>query len=465
MKGTTDPPIITTYEPAHPEVVVAQARSLTPAEVRVALATATEHQREWEASAAARSSALDGWAQAVLDEAEPLSHLVAREVGKPIREARGEVYRAISILRYYAQAAFDPTGEIYPGADERYGLEVRRRPLGTVLLITPWNFPIAIPAWKIAPALAYGNTVLFRPSSSAVGAASRFVELSRPAVPESVMQLVVAPPESVESLLDDPRVAGVSFTGSAAVGTTIVRRIAARGGTVQAEMGGQNASVVLADADLEFAATTIADAAMGYAGQKCTATSRVIVLRAVADRFVPLLVDRVRGLAVGDPTDESNVVGPVISQSAREAVAKAVAGATQRGARLLTGAEAPSQPGWFYRPTLVEVADPDDPFVQEETFGPAAAVLIAESEDEAIRLANGTRYGLSAAVFGANVGHAEAVAVRLDAGLIRVNASTAGVDFYAPFGGERASSYGPREQGRAAKEFYTRTRTILIHRP
>lgn len=291
------------------------------------------------------------------------------------------------------------------------------------------------------------------------------MELSRRAVPESVLQLIVAPPRSVELLMHDPRVAGVSFTGSAAVGSRIVSLVVARGGSVQAEMGGQNASVVLADADLEFAATTIADAAMGYAGQKCTATSRVIVVRSVADRFVPLLVDHIRRLPVGDPTEVSTVVGPVITETAREAVAAAIAGALQRGARLLTGGEAPARPGWFYLPTLLEVADEDDPFVQEETFGPAAAVLIAESENEAIRLANSTRYGLSAAVFGANLDRARVIAGRLDAGLIRVNASTAGVDFYAPFGGERASSYGPREQGRAAKEFYTRTRTILIHRP
>lgn len=457
--------MITTYEPANPEVMVAEARSLTPAAISAALATATDHQSDWAADVAVRSSALAGWAEAVLDEAEPLSQLVAREVGKPIREARAEVHRAVSILRYYAQAVFDPTGEIYPGAGERYRLEVERRPLGTILLITPWNFPIAIPTWKIAPALAYGNAVLFRPSSSAVGVAERFVELSRRAVPESVLQLIVAPPRSVELLMHDPRVAGVSFTGSAAVGSRIVSLVVARGGSVQAEMGGQNASVVLADADLEFAATTIADAAMGYAGQKCTATSRVIVVRSVADRFVPLLVDHIRRLPIGDPTDVSTVVGPVITETAREAVAAAIAGALQRGARLLTGGEAPARPGWFYMPTLLEVADEDDPFVQEETFGPAAAVLIAESENEAIRLANSTRYGLSAAVFGANLDRARVIAGRLDAGLIRVNASTAGVDFYAPFGGERASSYGPREQGRAAKEFYTRTRTILIHRP
>jgi acyl-CoA reductase-like NAD-dependent aldehyde dehydrogenase len=386
-------------------------------------------------------------------------------VGKPISEARGEVARTVAILRYYAQVALDPIGETYPSPDGRASLSVERRPLGTVALVCPWNFPLAIPAWKLAPALAVGNTVLLKPSSAALATATRLVELGQPHLPSGVLSVVSARGELADRLLDDPRVAGISFTGSAEVGHAIVARAVSRGAAVQAEMGGQNASVVLEDADLDAAAAMIAGAAMGYAGQKCTATSRVVVLRGVAERFVPLLVDRVRGLAVGDPLDEGTTVGPLISRDARDQVRSAVEDAVGRGARVLAGRSEPDRAGWFYAPTLLAVADAGDPFTQEETFGPAASVLVADSDADAVRIANGTRYGLSAAVFSQNLHHATTVAGQLDAGLIRVNASTAGVDYYAPFGGERASSYGPREQGRAALQFYTRTRTILVNPP
>ena len=453
---------IETFEPANPHNKVASVPQSTGAQIEEAVIQAELQTSAWATDAAARSVGLRRWGDAVESDAAALASLLAAEVGKPITEARAEVDRAISILMYYAQAPYEPIGEEYPVAGNRARLAVRQRPLGTVLLITPWNFPVAIPAWKMAPALAYGNTVLFKPSSAAVGTATRFVGLARDALPAGVLHTILGGGPVTEPLLADARVSGVSFTGSALVGATVVGRVASRGGAVQAEMGGQNPSVVLEDADLDFSAATIANASMAYAGQKCTATSRVIVLASIARRFRDLLVDHVRSLRVGDPSSTATQVGPLISSAARDAVDKAVSAARRRGARVLAGASSPPGQGWYYEPTLLEVGDGQDAFVQEETFGPAAALMIANTEDDAIALANNTRFGLAAAVFGSDVGHAEAVALRVRAGLLRVNASTTGVDFYAPFGGDGASSYGEREQGRAARHFYSTTQTILV---
>lgn len=454
--------LMQTRNPAHPAQRVGRFERDTPSTLDATVEEAKRAQPAWASRAAERSAALGGWAAAIEREAPALADLVAREVGKPIGEARAEVGRTVAIIRYYAQVAFDPTGEIYPSPDGRAELMTERVPLGVVLAITPWNFPLAIPAWKIAPALAYGNAVLFKPSSAALATGHRLVELARPHVATDVLKLVTASVELVERLIADKRVAGVSFTGSVGVGRRVVLTVAGRGGAVQAEMGGQNPSIVLDDADLDQAAATIARAAMAYAGQKCTATSRVILLESVARDFVPRFVHAVRALPVGDPLDERTIVGPLISRDARASVDAAVQAARSRGGELLAGGVALEYEGWFYEPTVLRVSDGTDPFVQEETFGPAVAIQTVAGEDDAVKIANATPYGLSAAVFGTELGRARAVARKLDVGMVRVNASTTGVDFYAPFGGEKASSYGPREQGRAAREFYTRSRTLTV---
>ena len=454
--------VIETREPAHPERVVGRFELLDEAALAASIEAAVRAQRAWALDAPGRATGLLRWAAAIEAEAADLADLVTREVGKPIAEAHGEVARMVAILRYYSQVAFDPVAEQYPSPDRRSQLLAERVPLGVVALICPWNFPLAIPAWKMGPALATGDAAILKPSAAGRATATRFVELARSFLPEGVLQLAPVGAGLAGRLVEDARIAGVSFTGSAEVGRRIIAASAARGVPVQAVMGGQNASIVLADADIDSAATTIAGAAMGYAGQRCTATSRVVVERSIADRFIPLFVDRVAALAVGDPSIETTVVGPLISSAARDGVRASVDAALGRGGRLLTGNRSSELPGWFYAPTLVALDDPGDPFAQEETFGPAASVLVASDPDDAVRIANGTPYGLSAAVFGADLERATAIVRRLEAGLLRVNASTTGVDYYAPFGGEKASSYGPREQGRAAVEFYTRSRTILV---
>ena len=406
-----------------------------------------------------RSAALVVAADALAGAAGEVTGLVVREVGKPVTEAGAEVARGVGILRYYAQQALDPDGETYPGPSPAGLLLARRRPRGVVGLITPWNFPVAIPLWKAAPALAFGNAVVLKPSPESTAVALRLAELLAPALPDGLLQVVPGGAETGTAMLE--RVDCISFTGSVAVGRRVAVAATERGIPSQAEMGGLNASIVLPDADPRRAAAVVAGAAMGYAGQKCTATSRAIVVGDPAP-FTEALVAAVRDLAVGDPAAASTVIGPVITEPARDKVVAAAEEAAAAGGRLLTGGTGGDGGGWFVAPTLVDRLAPDARLAQEEVFGPIAVVLAVADEDEAVRVANGVRYGLVGSVFTGDLDRALGLAARLDTGMIRVNAPTSGVDYLAPFGGEKDSSYGPREQGKAARDLYTSTRTITV---
>ena len=453
---------IRSTEPARPDEVVAEVAVPSGSSIDRWLTEAQAARRGWSASALERSAALQAWAGAIEAEADPLATLIAREVGKPISEARAEVIRSVGIVRFYAQVALDPVGEVLPGPSPAVSVQVVRRPLGTVLAICPWNFPLAIPVWKLAPALAYGNAVAFKPSSQAVGVASRLVELAHRSVPRAVLGFLPVASGTVADIVLDGRVDGVTFTGSSEVGRSVILAGAGRSVPVQAEMGGHNASVVLDDADLDSAVSTIVGAAMGYAGQKCTATRRVIVDRSVANETTARLVAAIERLAVGDPLDGDTVVGPVITSAARDAVLASVAAARNAGARLLAGGNAIDRTGWFMVPSVLAVGDHREPFVQEETFGPAIAILEADGAEDAVRIANSTRFALAGAVFGSDIHRAASVAAQLDAGMIRVNGPTTGADYWAPFGGHGASGYGPREQGREVAAFLTASRTVSI---
>jgi alpha-ketoglutaric semialdehyde dehydrogenase len=384
---------------------------------------------------------------------------MVREVGKPIGEARAEVARAVAILRYYAQVTLDADGETYPSASGRGWLLTRRRARGVAALITPWNFPVAIPVWKLAPALAYGNTVVLKPATQAMACGLRIAACFD--LPEGVLQVVTVGSAAGSQLLEAPGVDAVSFTGSTATGGRLAIAAASRGIAFQGEMGGSNASIVLPDADVERAAPVIAAAAMAYAGQKCTATSRVIVVGDV-DRACEALVAAVERLGVGDPAETGNVVGPVISAEARQTVLRSARDAESAGGRVIAGGHAIDGDGWFVAPTVVRDVPRSAELARDEVFGPICAVLPARDVAEAVELANATRYGLVASVFTRDLDVALDVVDRLDVGMARVNAATTGVDFWAPFGGARESSAGPREQGRAAREFYTKTVTVTV---
>jgi alpha-ketoglutaric semialdehyde dehydrogenase len=455
---------ITSTNPFRPGEVVATAEPPDAAALDATVAAAVEAQRDWRRDAPARSRALNDLADAVAG-CEGLAELITREVGKPIVESRAEVARSVAILRYYAQAAFDPIGEIYPASAPAASVQVRRDPLGVILAICPWNFPLAIPLWKAAPALAYGNAVVLKPAAPAIGVAAALGELAAAALPAGALAVVDVPGAELGGLLDDPRIAAATFTGSTAAGVAVAERLARRAAPAQAEMGGQNPAIVLADADPAAAAGLIVAGSMPFAGQKCTATRRAIAVGAVADALIDELAAAVAALPVGDPAAEDTLVGPLIDERAVAGFEDRVAGARDRGAELIATAEPPAGDGHFAAPTILAADDPGDEVNQEETFGPLLTVIRAADADAAVEIANATRYGLVGAVHGRDVAAATAVAEGIDCGLIRVNAVTPGVDYYAPFGGERLSSHGPREQGRAAREFFTATRTLTIVAP
>src|SRR3954464_3931588 len=442
--------------------VVVSAPAADREDVAAAFKRAREAAKEWRTSALARADAL--WAApAALDAAkDDVVELMIREVGKPLTEAVGEHGRSVRILRYQAQSALDPDGDTYPTAppaDMRTLLMSRRRARGVAGLITPWNFPFAIPLWKAAPALCYGNTVVLKPASDAIGCALLLEEILGKHLPEGVFNVVTGPGAAGQALVELADV--VSFTGSTAVGLGVAAAATARGIPSQAEMGGLNASIVLPDADVESAAKVIAGAAMGYAGQKCTATGRVIVLGDPAP-FTDALAAAVETLPAGDPADASTVVGPVIPPPARDELLSAASGAPSDGGRVITGGEALDGPGLFFTPTIVDGQDPTARLAQEEVFGPIVTVLKAGSAEQAVEISNGVPFGLVTAVFTRDLDAALTVVDGLETGMIRINQPTSGVDFHAPFGGEKQSSFGPREQGKAARELYTTTHTITI---
>jgi aldehyde dehydrogenase (NAD+) len=451
--------MITSTSPQRPDDIVACVQASTPDAVRAAAQAARKAQPDWVgAGAAGRAQALNQAADAVQGAATELAALAVREVGKPLAEARGEIARSVSILRYYAQQVFDPIGATHHPSGAGL-LFTTRRPRGLAGLITPWNFPFAIPLWKAAPALAYGNAVLLKPAEQATACALRLSELLAPCLPAGLFSVVPGGADTGRAVLEEADV--VSFTGSTAVGRRIVAAAAQRGTAVQAEMGGQNPAIVLPDADVDAAAGSIAAAVAGYAGQKCTATKRVIVVGDGA-RFTEALVEAVRALAVGDPAREDVPVGPVIDAATHDRVLAAAASVEAAGGRLLTGGTTIGDDGWFVAPTVADGLAADHLLETEEVFGPICSVSRVATLDQAITRANAVQQGLVAGLYTRDIAGVLEAANRLDAGMIKVNAPTTGVDFYLPFGGVKASSHGPKEQGKAAVDIFTSVHTVTI---
>jgi len=460
------------HDPSAPGEEVCTVEEPSEAEVSERLDAALAAWERWRADAPARTAALEALADGVAARAGAFAELMAREVGKPFAEAWAEVGRAEAILRFHAQAALGSTGETFPGSVPGTQVVVSREPLGAVLAICPWNFPLAIPLWKAAPALAYGNVVLMKPATAALGVATLLAEAAAEALPAGVVALTPLSGARAGALLDDERIAAVTFTGSTEVGLEVAVRMARRAAPAQCEMGGQNPAIVLPDADVEAAAEAIVSGAMGYAGQKCTATRRAIAVGAVAAPLREALAKRVRALRVGLPNEDGVTIGPLIDASAAEEFESRVAVALDAGATELARAEVPAAlsagsgiPGCFVGPALLAEDNPAADVNQLETFGPLLTLLTVADEEAAVAAANATRFGLVGAVHGRDLGRAVAVASRLRTGMRRINAPTPGVDYYAPFGGEGYSGFGPREQGRAAREFFTSARTTTIVPP
>ncbi|MBO0746676.1 MAG: aldehyde dehydrogenase family protein [Candidatus Dormibacteraeota bacterium] len=451
---------VVSRSPFTPSDVVAEAPAWEEPEITKGVRAARAAGESWRHQPApTRAVAMRRAAEAVEAHAGELADLIIREVGKPRAEAPGEVARAVGILHYYAQQVLDPDGETYPSPDGSSLLYFRRRPRGVVTLITPWNFPIAIPIWKAAPALAFGNAVLLKPATEAMAIALKLEELFRPVFPEGLFQVAPGHGSAAQALLRASD--AVSFTGSTETGRAVAAAAVDAGIPAQCEMGGQNASVVLPDADLQKAATQIAWSAFGYAGQKCTATSRVVVVGDTG-RVVEALEAAPARLPVGDPAAEGTQVGPVIDEGARARMLEAAEEASRSGGTLVHGGKAAPGEGWMVEPTLITGLGPEAPLNQREVFAPFATVIAARDLDHAIEIVNGVEYGLVTSVYTKDLAAVLRLTDRIDTGMVRVNAPTAGVDFYAPFGGEKHSSYGPREQGKAAREFYTTTHTFTV---
>ncbi len=444
--------------PANPTEILGKSPIGMHDQVNLAVENAQVAQDAWRRQTGpARSAVLHTWGDKIAARLEELAQAIAAEVGKPIGEARGEVQRCVAILRYYAGEPIRSTGEVVPsltpGALQYSLLE----PLGVVGLITPWNFPMAIPLWKAAPALAMGNTVILKPSELSPLCAQLLAETAKDAGIQSQFQVVQGNGTTGHELVQHIGVSAISFTGSDRTGRVIAVSCANSGKKFQTEMGGKNVAIVLPDADLTQAANLVAGGAMRFAGQKCTATSRVVVDSQIQGRFIDELGKAIDGLPVGSPAEATTAIGPVISGESQARINAAI-----QGAEILYQGSCP-ETGFYVAPTVVGGVDEAHDLAQNELFGPVLTVLEASSFDEAIKIANHTRFGLSASLCTRDIGHALKYIDQIQAGMVRVNADTTGVDPHAPFGGYKGSSSGTREQGQVAKDFYTQIKTVQIN--
>ncbi len=390
----------------------------------------------------------------------------AREEGKTLAEAVGETRRAAAILHYYAGQTFEPEGDVYPSAGPATLLYSRREPVGVVVAITPWNFPLAIPAWKIAPALAFGNAVVWKPAELVpLTSLHLFDALAESGLPPGVLNVVLGRGSVVGSVLvTHPEVSAVTFTGSNEVGRNVQLEALQHGKKAQLELGGKNPAIVLANADLELAAEQVARGAFLSAGQKCTATSRVIVERSVHDELAARVAELARTWKVGDPLDEQTKVGPLVSDAQLESVLGYLDVAHREHATVHAGGGRADGlgGGYFVQPTVLSGLNGESAVVRDEIFGPVAAFLPADGYDEAVALANDTPFGLTAALFTRDLGTALRFTREIRAGVVKVNQETAGLEFHVPFGGMKESSSGSREQGKVARDFFTEWKTVYM---
>jgi aldehyde dehydrogenase (NAD+) len=393
---------------------------------------------------------------------------MTREEGKTLPEAKGEVRRAINIFRYFGGEGSRLDGMLVPSERDRVHMFALRKPIGVIGLVTPWNFPSAIPAWKLAPALICGNTVVLKPASAAPLSAYRLVQaLHEAGLPKGVVNFVSGPGgELGQALVEAPALKAISFTGSCQIGNWLHAEASKRRLRIQLEMGGKNPTIVLADADFNAAVENTVNAAFFSTGQKCTATSRAIVEDSVYDRFVDALVERTRKLKIGDGMQPGIDIGPCVDQPQMDTVLRYIevgrkeAGAPKIGGRRLTDGDLAK--GYFVEPTVFADVTPDMTIAREEIFGPVLAVMRARDFEDAMRIANDIPFGLSASIQTTNLSRVFEFVYRMEAGLLTVNLPSAGVEYQLPFGGTKESSFGPKEQGPAALDFYSDYKTVYL---
>ena len=453
------------FDPARLDRPTGLFAMATAEHVGAAYDSASGAQPEWAATPAPhRAEVLRRAADELEARSEEATHRLTSDMGKASRDARGEVMRSVAILRYYAGELLQPTGDTYASADPSTMLLTLEEPLGVVCAITPWNFPFAIPTWKLAPALGFGNAVVWKPAEAASGSAVLLTEtLDAAGLPAGVLNLVTGKGRSMSpSLTGDPRLAALTFTGSSPVGVQLRQAVADRNVKVQLELGGKNPAIVLADADLEDAAVQVVRGAMLSTGQRCTATSRVYVEQAAAERFKDLLCAQLERLTVGDPFDETTDIGPLASAEQRDAIAGYLEIAREEQVEVIAGGTIDDAGGCFVAPTLLAGVRADSRLIREEIFGPVLVLEPIADFDAAVNAANDTEFGLSSALFTRDIASALAFIRRTQSGVVHVNRETAGVEPHVPFGGLKGSSSMSREQGKAARQFFTTTKTVYL---
>jgi len=451
------------FDPADLDRLTGTFAQASPEDVAAAYQAASAAQAEWAATPSPQRAATLRRAGDLLEaRADEAARRLTADMGKVIRDARAEVLRSVAILRYFAGELMQPTGETYASAAPDTMLLTVEQPLGVVCVITPWNFPFAIPTWKLAPAIGFGNAVVWKPAEAASGSAVLLSEtLSAAGLPDGVLNLLTGRSSQMsDSLTANPHLAGLTFTGSGPVGNILRRAVADRNVKLQLELGGKNPAIVLADADLEDAALQVVRGAMLATGQRCTATSRVYVEQSVADRFRDLLVERIENLVVGDPFDEGTDLGPLAMAEQRDTVAGYLEVARREGVEVVVGGEMGD--GCFVSPTLLAGVRPDSVLVREEIFGPVLVFAAIPDYAAALCAANDTEFGLSSGLFTKDIAKAMDFVRRTESGVVHVNRETAGVEPHVPFGGLKGSSSLNREQGKAARTFFTNTKTVYL---
>ncbi len=458
---------IRNINPSDTDDIVGEYARADKDQAEEAIAAAAAARESWRRSnIQQRFDCLDAIGTEILARKEELGRLLAREEGKTLPEATGEAARAGQIFKFFAGEALRIQGEFQSSVRPGVEIEISREAVGVVGIITPWNFPIAIPAWKIAPALAYGNTVVFKPAELVPGSAWALGDIiSRSGLPDGVFNLVVGAGREVgQVLLDDPRVNAVSFTGSVGTGGAVAAACSARGAKFQLEMGGKNPLIVLADADMDNAVACALNGAYFSTGQRCTASSRLIIETSAHDQFVDALKTKVEGLVVGNALDEGTQIGPVVDQRQLDQNIRYLDIGKSEGADLVCGGDLIERetPGFYMTPALFTDTKNDMRINREEIFGPVATTIRAADFDEAVAIANETPFGLSAGLCTTSLKAATQFKRESRAGMVMVNLPTAGVDYHVPFGGAKGSSFGSREQGRYAAEFYTTVKTAYL---
>ncbi|MDP3658260.1 MAG: aldehyde dehydrogenase family protein [Brevundimonas sp.] len=451
------------HNPSDTRDIVARTPDGGDAEVNAAVDAARAAFPGWsEASPEVRADVLDKASNILMDRREQVGRLLSREEGKTLPEGIGETVRAARILKYFGGEALRLHGQnlmsVRPGVE----IQTYRQAVGVYGLITPWNFPIAIPAWKMAPAIAFGNTVVIKPAGPTPATAEALVAILHEAgLPKGVVNMVIGRGRVGQAIVDHPGVDGVSFTGSQGVGAGVALGAVKRQARVQLEMGGKNPLIVLDDADFDRAVQIALDGSFFATGQRCTASSRLIVQDGIHDRFVAALAERVAALRVGDALDPNTQMGPAVSEDQMETSYRYIEVARGEGGRVVTGGQRLQleKPGWYVQPTLIADTEAGMRINNEEVFGPVASTIRVKDYEQALEIANGVEFGLSAGIVTGSLKHGRDFQRRARAGMVMVNLPTAGVDYHVPFGGSKKSSYGAREQGFAAAEFFTQTRT------